>query len=356
MEYKEKQKEKQKTKSKNENKKKIDEKELNKNIKYFEDKSKNDWKNNKIYFLTFDANFFSLDLKKTLECGQCFRWERIEEKAEIKDKYIGVIFGRVVELEFEKDKNMKDKIHVYISVTDDEIKDKESFKNNKYSKIKNDLIDYLDLKRNYNFANEVILENSPKKSLKEIKEAIDYGKGIKILNQEVFETILTFIISANNNIPRIKKIINSICINYGKEIKYENEIYYSFPKVEDLLDVSIEEYRKLGAGFRDKRLYETVHKIHENGIEKYIKDKESLKELSGVGDKVAECIMLFSLGKINTFPIDVWVRRVVNDIFFKYEDETKVKRKDIEDFGTKYFGGYSGLTQQYLFYWRRDKK
>lgn len=251
---------------------------------------------------------------------------------------------------------MKDKIHVYISVTDDEIKDKESFKNNKYSKIKNDLIDYLDLKRNYNFANKVILENSPKKSLKEIKEAINYGKGIKILNQEIFETILTFIISANNNIPRIKKIINSICINYGKQIKYENEIYYSFPKVEDLLDVSIEEYRKLGAGFRDKRLYETVHKINENGIEKYIKDKESLKELSGVGDKVAECIMLFSLGKINTFPIDVWVRRVVNDIFFKYEDETKVKRKDIEDFGTKYFGGYSGLTQQYLFYWRRDKK
>lgn len=286
------------------------------------------------------------DIMKTFECGQCFRWNKKEEK---NITYIGIVGDRVLEL-IEDDF----KIQFYISITDEELEDFNKFENKKEVLI-DKIINYLDLERNYNFANLKIIENSPKKCKEEIIESAHFGKGIRILNQEIVETILTYIISANNNIPRIKKIVSKISKNYGKCIKYNKEIYYSFPKIEDLINVTIEEYRALGAGFRDKRLYETVKKINENGLEKYIKDKESLMLLSGVGDKVAECISLFSLKKINTFPVDVWVRRVVNDIYFKYEDETKVKRKDIEEFGKKYFGGYSGLAQQYLFYWRREK-
>lgn len=280
----------------------------------------------------------NFDLDKTFNCGQCFRWEQTE------NGYIGVIKNRVLEiLEY------KNKLDFYISY-----ESKEDLKKENIEKIQNDLIYYFDLKRDYKKANSVIIKNSDKTFKNEMTEAIKTGRGIRILNQDIFETIITYIISANNNIPRIKKIIKKLCEKYGKRISFNNKIYYTFPNYKDLKGVTKEEYRALGAGFRDIRLYETVKKINENGLDIYIKDKESLKKLSGVGDKVAECIMLFSLNKINTFPIDVWVRRVVNDIFFKEDDEKKIKRKDIEDFGNKFFGGCSGLAQEYLFYWRRN--
>ena len=193
--------------------------------------------------------------------------------------------------------------------------------------------------------------------------SIQYGKGIRILNQDLWETIISFIISANNNIPRIKGIIERISEKYGKEIIWKNKKYYTFPTAEELKNVSVEDYRKLGLGFRDIRLYKTTQMIlnKEVDLEKMHKNpntyevRDQLLKLSGVGPKVADCILLFSnLKRLEVFPIDVWVRRVMNDLYIKNEDETKVSKRQIENIAQEKFGKLAGLAQQYLFYWRRE--
>ena len=141
--------------------------------------------------------------------------------------------------------------------------------------------------------------------------------------------IISYIISANNNIPRIKGIIERISKTYGKEIEWNGEKYYTFPTVEELKDVTVEDYRKLGTGFRDIRLYETVHMILDKKVDleqmqnnpNTMEVREQLLTLSGVGPKVADCILLFStLKRFEVFPIDVWVRRVMNELYIKNED------------------------------------
>ncbi len=178
----------------------------------------------------------------------------------------------------------------------------------------------------------------------------------------MWETIISFIISANNNIPRIKGIIERLSENYGEKIEYKGKKYYTFPTPMQLKDVSVEEYRKLGLGFRDKRLFETTKMILNNEInleqlnEKPTdKVRDELLKLSGIGPKVADCILLFStLKRFDVFPIDVWVRRVMNDLYIHNEDETKVSKKEIEKIAKEKFGDLEGLAQQYLFYWRRE--
>ena len=195
-----------------------------------------------------------------------------------------------------------------------------------------------------------------------MKTSVEYGKGIRILNQDLWETIISFIISANNNIPRIKGIIERLSAKYGKKIEWNGKKYYTFPTPEELKEVSVEDYRKLGLGFRDIRLYETTKMILENKVDLQklrenpdTKDvRDQLLTLSGVGPKVADCILLFSdLKRFEVFPIDVWVRRVMNDLYIKEEDETKVSKVKIEKIANEKFGNLAGLAQQYLFYWRR---
>lgn len=196
-----------------------------------------------------------------------------------------------------------------------------------------------------------------------MKKSIKYGEGIRILNQDLWEMIITFIISANNNIPRIKGIIERLSKKYGSEIIWNGKSYFTFPKAEQLKNVTVEDYRNLGLGFRDVRVYETTHKVlnKEIDLEQLLNEKDTIKvrekllTLSGVGPKVADCILLFStLKRFDVFPIDVWVRRVMNDLYIKNEDETKVSRKEIEKLAEEKFGNLSGLAQQYLFYWRRE--
>ena len=196
-----------------------------------------------------------------------------------------------------------------------------------------------------------------------MKESINYGRGIRILNQDLWETIISFIISANNNIPRIKGIIEKLSQKYGKEIIWNNKKYYTFPTPEEFKNVTVEEFRSLGLGFRDIRLYETTKMVLNKEIDldklKQEKDtnkvREELLKFSGVGPKVADCILLFSdLKRFDVFPIDVWVRRVMNDLYIKKEDENKVNKKEIEKLAVEKFGNLAGIAQQYLFYWRRE--
>ena len=278
-------------------------------------------------------NAKSFELKDIFDCGQCFRWNK-----ESDESYRGVFNQNVINVK-------KQGQDVY-------------FKGICSGDIKNVVTYYFDLERDYENIKKILSKVDIN-----MKTSIEYGKGIRILNQDLWETIISFIISANNNIPRIKGIIEKLSKTYGNEIIWNNNKYYTFPSVNQLKDVTIEQYRKLGLGFRDIRLYETTQMILNKEIDlEYLKEekdtlkvREELLKLSGVGPKVADCILLFSeLKRFDVFPIDVWVRRVMNDLYIKEENEEKVSKKKIENLAKEKFGNLSGIAQQYLFYWRRE--
>ena len=278
-------------------------------------------------------NANSFELKDIFDCGQCFRWNEQEDKS-----YTGIFKNNVLNVsKIEND-------IIFEGMCDAEIEEI--------------VKQYFDLNRDYEKIKETL-----SKIDQNMKTSIEYGKGIRILNQDLWETIISFIISANNNIPRIKGIIERLSKKYGNEIIYKEKSYYTFPTPEQLKDVTVQEYRELGLGFRDVRLYETTKMILENQVNleelrtnpNTHEVREKLLTLSGVGPKVADCILLFSdLKRFEVFPIDVWVRRVMNDLYIKNEDETKVSKKQIEKIAKEKFGNLAGLAQQYLFYWRRE--
>lgn len=279
-------------------------------------------------------NVESFELKDIFECGQCFRWNK-----EPNGSYTGV-FGKNV-LNVKKEKN---KIYFQGICEKD---------------IKPTVEEYFDLKRDYNQIKQRLAQID-----ENMQNSIQYGQGIRLLNQDLWETIISFIISANNNIPRIKGIIERLAIKYGNKITWKEKDYYTFPTAEQLKEVTIQEYRELGLGFRDKRLYETTQKIINKQVDlekmkqnpNTLEVKEQLLTLSGIGPKVADCILLFStLKRLEVFPIDVWVRRVMNDLYIKQVDENKVSKKQIEKMAIEKFGDLAGLAQQYLYYWRREE-
>ena len=279
-------------------------------------------------------NINSFNLIDIFECGQCFRWNKEDDES-----YTGVIENNVLNV-----KSIGNKI---------------IFKGICKGNIQDIVTKYFDLNRDY-----TKIKDKLSKIDSYMKNSIEYGEGIRILNQDLWETIISFIISANNNIPRIKGIIERLSKKYGKEIIWNGKKYYTFPTPEELRNVSVEEYRKLGLGFRDIRVYETTKMIlnKEVDLKKLFNEetetvREELLKLSGVGPKVADCILLFStLKRFEVFPIDVWVRRVMNDLYIKNEDEKKVSKKQILEIADKKYGNLAGIAQQYLFYWRREKE
>lgn len=266
------------------------------------------------------------------DCGQCFRWNKIDDKC-----YIGIIKGAVIKVRQENNK---------LIFTG---KSRENFKDTiRY---------YFDLDTNYSD-----YKNKLSKIDNYMAESIKFGNGIRILKQDLWECIISFIISANNNIPRIK-IIERICEKYGKQIEFEGKIYYEFPSPEELSKASIEDLRALGTGFRDKRIYNTTQMIlnKEVDLEKIAtldnteKMRCELLKLDGVGPKVADCILLFGLKRLDVFPIDVWVRRVMNDLYIHNEIEEKVNKTELQKLAQDKFGDLKGMAQQYLFYWKREE-
>ena len=276
----------------------------------------------------------SFDLKHIFECGQCFRWNEQEDGS-----WTGVIKDAVINVKKENEKIIFSGIVL----------------GNK--SLKEIVFEYFDLGTNYEEYKSVLSEVD-----EYLKESIEFGYGIRILKQDLWEMIISFIISANNNIPRIKKIIEALSFTYGNKIIFKGKSYYLFPTSGNLAKASIEDLRKLGLGFRDKRIYETTKIINDNKMYldeiKKLKDTNSMREellkLDGVGPKVADCILLFALKRVDVFPIDVWVRRVMNDLYIDSEDEEKVNKKELQVLAEEKFKGLSGIAQQYLFYWKRE--
>lgn len=278
-------------------------------------------------------NVRNFELAHIFDCGQCFRWHR-----QGNGNYIGVAFEKVIEVE--------KRGHDVIVYNTDE---------NEFNKV---WAEYFDLYRDYEQIKEILSKDTL------LKSSVEFGHGIRILKQQPFELVISFIISANNRIPMIKRAIDNISKRWGKELKYNGVTYYSFPTVEELHKASMEEIEACGTGFRAKYIFDTVDKIYKSKIEEYnnaydlewIKNQdddechEALQIFNGIGPKVADCIMLFSMSKYSAFPVDVWVKRAMQHFYLAPD----VSLKKIRDFGRNKFGNLSGFAQQYLFYYARE--
>ncbi len=256
----------------------------------------------------------NFDLGQTLDCGQCFRFEKLNEK-----RYKIIAFGKVLTL--------KQEINEII------------FENTTFEEFNSIWLKYFDIDTDY----EKIKLSFPKNKF--LQDAYDFCPGIRILNQDPWETLCSFIISQNNNIPRIKKIISKLCELFGEKIGLSNSDF-SFPSAKTISSLSIEDLEPIKSGFRAKYIIDAAQKIESKKIDLDEISKLSLEEaqkllmnINGVGPKVSMCVLLYGFHKLNAFPMDIWMKKVMNNYF---------EGKD-----PNWFGENCGIAQQYLYHYSR---
>ncbi|NCC67598.1 MAG: DNA-3-methyladenine glycosylase 2 family protein [Clostridia bacterium] len=262
---------------------------------------------------TIIANADELDICKTFECGQCFRW-----KAEENGSYIGVAAGKILRVRSEGGNIVAD------------CGDDAGFWH-----------DYFDLDTDYVVASSLFAEPEY------LKTCASYGAGIRILRQEPWETLCSFIISQCNNIPRIKTIVDTLCAMYGEELAPG---LFSFPTADRLAPLSENDLAPLHSGYRAQYILDAARAVAEGTLDfeellgmDSAEAFASVKRLSGVGDKVANCFMLYGLHRMDRFPVDVWMKRALKAHFPENYDPTVL-------------GDFAGLAQQYIFYYARTQE
>lgn len=272
----------------------------------------------------------SFVVSQTLECGQCFRFTQIGE-----ENYIIVAYGKI--------------LNIYCDGTDI------IFKNTTEEEFNNIWYNYFDFGRNYNDIKKKISEND-----EILQKAVEYAPGIRILNQDRFECLISFIISQNNRIPMIKKVISNISKKYGRYIgSVDGEEYYAFPNPEELIKADEAGLMECKTGFRAKYIIDAVQKVIHGEINLNADDMDTetlrkmLMTIKGVGPKVADCTMMFSFGRCETFPTDVWVKRIMSELYFNGREASV---KEIHQKAEECFGDYAGYAQQYLFNYARQFK
>ena len=282
----------------------------------------------KDYIINTPSDF---NLKETLECGQCFHFNMIDE-----NEYVLTAYGHMLHIR-QDDKNL-----IFYD-TDDRT----------YNELWRE---YFDIDRNYARIKEELLAKDDK-----LEEAISAMSGVRILNQEFFETLISFIISQNKQIPHIKKIVADVSAKFGTYMgTYGGVDMYTFPTLEQLTNASEEDFKELKTGFRAPYIMDAIRRNMAGQFdEKELRgmDYEScVKELmtiKGVGEKVANCVSLFGLGKKEAFPVDVWIKRIMETMYFDGVDTPKDK---IAAFAKEQFGELGGFAQQYLFYYGKTIK
>ena len=253
-----------------------------------------------------------IDIAKTLDCGQAFRF------SESDGVWRGVAMGRALSLTQEGNK-----------ITLFDVKEEEF--NSLWR-------GYFDLDRDYEMIKSSVSSNEI------LKKATDFSDGIHILRQEPWEAVCSFIISANNNIPRIKGIISRLCENFGFKIA---DGLFTFPSAERIAALALDDLAVIKSGFRAKYILDAAQKFSRNEIDidalytlPIDKARNTLMTIKGIGPKVADCALLFGWGRVECFPVDVWIRRAMNHFF----GENGLPSEAVE---------YAGIVQQYLFYWAR---
>ena len=267
-------------------------------------------------------------LSQILECGQCFHFDKLDEEV-----YEVVAFGRAVKME-QTDKVLR----IYGSSMED------------YEGIWKL---YLDMDNDYRLIKQSVI-----KADGALKTAVDEKSGIHILNQDFFETLISFIVSQNKSIPQIKQCVKNISHRFGDEvIGYNGEAFYVFPDVQRLHDATEEELRECKVGFRAPYIKNATEAVYSGAVTKEKLDeldiaqaRELLMTIKGVGEKVADCVLLFGLGRREAFPVDVWMKRIMEQMYFDGKD---TKKSDIETFAVNKFGDLGGYAQQYLFDYAR---
>ena len=271
------------------------------------------------------TNVCDFNVQQIFECGQCFHFKKMGEM-----EYVTVAFERALHI-----KQDNDIVTLYNTSLDE------------YNSIWKK---YFDMDTDYG-----IIKKKLESTSDELKEAIREQAGIRILRQEFTEVLMSFIISQNKQIPHIKKIVDEISRKYGKMVGVVNEEeFFSFPDLTVLNEVSEEDFRALKTGFRAPYLCDAIKHLKEWSEEgnldnlSYEEAKDKLMTIKGVGDKVANCVLLFGLGYTSAFPVDVWIKRIMEQLYFK-KDTPKNK---IEEFAKEQFGEYGGYAQQYMFAFR----
>lgn len=270
-------------------------------------------------------------LSQILECGQCFHFDRITTCEY--EAYEVIAYGKAVKME-----QHGDDLLIYGSSLSD------------YYDIWEN---YLDMDNDYGQIKRAIVEAD-----RNLLSAVNEKQGIRILNQDFFETLISFIISQNKNIPQIKQCVKNISHRFGQEIiGYNGETFYDFPGVDRLFDVPEENLRECKVGFRAPYIVNAVKAVYSGNVTKEKLDlldineaRELLMTIKGVGEKVANCVLLFGLGRREAFPVDVWMKRIMEQMYFDGKD---TKKTDIEAFAVKKFGNLGGYAQQYLFDYAR---
>jgi len=270
-------------------------------------------------------NVLNFDLKSTITCGQIFRYEVLDN-----DSYLIVTSDRVLIFKQEDDK---------ILVT-----------SNNEENLKEYVMEYLDLNRDYDLINQKLISLD-----KNLIDIIDKSRGLHMIKSNPFETCMSYIISANNSVPSIRNSLNQIAENYGKKVFFNGKDYYLFPGFKDLISVTVEDYRNCKVGFRDKYLYEFVKYLNENNntlddLYKMTTDEAYNKLIcfAGIGNKVASCILLFAYQRFDVFPVDTWVKKQMNEMYGLKTEKEMVK------FAKEKYQDNSAIALQYMFHARRN--
>lgn len=259
-------------------------------------------------------NITPFDLQQTLDCGQSFRWQKNADNS-----FTGVVRGSVATVSY-SDKTL--------TITTDNM-DERLWR------------EYFDLDLDYAGVKEALSKMHPV-----LKEASTYAGGIRILSQEPFEALITFIISQNNNIARIKGIVERLCENFGEKI---DDTHYAFVTPKRLANLTADDLSPIRAGFRHRYIIDAAQKVHSGEIDleslrtmEYNKAQQELQKITGVGVKVADCVLLYGLHRLESFPLDVWMKRAMSVLFDNMKGDE--------------FGQFGGIAQQYIFHYSRMHK
>lgn len=254
-----------------------------------------------------------LDIVKTFECGQCFRWNCNENGI-----YSGVAYGYAAQL-WEADGSVYIRSDAPLSLWRD----------------------YFDLERDYRAASCFDAGDY-------LRCCVEFGRGIRILRQDGWEALCSFIISQCNNITRIKGIVERLCAAYGDELYLDGRLFYSFPDAQRIAALEPEDLAFLRCGYRAPYIITAARAVASGSLDldglrhaDAVSAKKQLMQLNGIGEKVANCVVLFGLYHMEAFPIDVWIRRALKEHF-------------APDFDPASLGEYAGLAQQYIFYYARS--
>ena len=289
--------------------------------------------------IKLDLSKTPFNLDYTLSCGQTFRWQHDEW-------WVGVVGQAVLKLQqkggtlkFEgsADNLNSEFVKRYFRLDDD--------LNKIYSQIAKD---------------------------KHVREAVDRFRGLRLLRQEPWECLISYICATHTSIPAIKQMIYELSRRFGRSIAFEGEVFFGFPRPQALAEASVGELRLCKLGYRAESVGETARLVGKGGFDleslrrmPYAEAKKALMSLPGVGPKVADCVLLFSLDKLEAFPIDVWMKRIMLDFYAGYFDPSFVNRvkckaglslgeyRAIYDVGRRVFGDYLGYAQEYLYHFKR---